>query len=123
MAIKQIGELPERSSIPYGAKIVVDNNNDSNLAPVDALVDDVCETEVNSLNTHDKSIGGAINELYALTMNNVWIGTQAEYNALETYDPNKFYLINNAPVLLWVGSQEDYDDLGTYSQNTLYVII
>jgi len=122
MAIKQIGELPEQSSIPYGAKIVVDNNNDANLAPVDALTDAVCDTEVSSLNTHDKSVGGAINELYALAMGDVWIGTQAQYDALETYE-SKFYLINNAPILLWVGSQEDYDELGTYSENTLYVIV
>jgi len=123
MSIRQIGELDTLENIPVGAKgVVVDNNNDANLVPVDALVNDIASTEINTLNTRDKSIGGAISELYAFATQDFWIGTQAQYDALDTYE-DKPYLITDAPVLLWIGSQNDYDNLGTYSNNTLYIIV
>ena len=123
MAIKQIGELDELQNIPVGSKgVVVDNNNDANLVSVDTLVNDICATEVETLNTRDKSVGGAISELYAFATQDFWIGTQSQYDALQTYE-DKPYLITDAPVLLWIGSQSDYDNLGTYSNNTLYIIV
>jgi len=123
MAIKQIGELDTLTNIPVGAAgVVVDNGNDANLVPVDKLVEGICETQVNSLNTRDKSVSGAINELYAFATNDIWVGTQAQYDALQEYD-RKFYLISNAPVLLWIGTQSEYDNLSSYSQDTLYVIV
>ena len=123
MSIKQIGELDTLSDIPVGAQgVVVDNNNDANLVPVDKMVEGICNTEVETLNTRDKSVGGAISELYAFATQDFWQGTQEQYEALQTYE-DKPYLITDAPVLLWIGSQAQYDNLETYSNNTLYIIV
>ena len=123
MSIRQLGELDEIQSIPVNAKgIVVDNHNDANTVPAESLADGICGIQVTTLDTRDKSIAGAVNELYAFATKDFWVGTQQEYNELETKE-NIPYLITDAPVMLWVGSQSEYDDLSSYSQNTLYVIV
>jgi hypothetical protein len=123
MSIKQIGELPELSTIPVGSKgVVLDNHNDANVVPVESVAEGICGTEVEQLSTRNKTISGGINELYAFATKEFWVGTQAEYNEIETKE-NIPYLITDAPVMLWVGTQEDYEELSEYSQNTLYVIV
>lgn len=123
MSVKQIGELEEIQNIPIGAKgVVIDNSNDANTISADNLTGSLCSQTIPSLGTRDKTVAGAINELYAFATGDIWVGTQEQYNALEEYD-RKFYLISNAPVLLWVGTQDEYDNLGAYSQDTLYIIV
>lgn len=123
MAVKQIGELDELSTIPVGSKgVVVDNHNDANTVPVESVAEGVCASTIPLLETRNKSISGGINELYAFATKDFWVGTQQEYNDLEEKE-NIPYLITDAPVMLWVGSQAQYNDLSEYSQNTLYVIV
>ena len=123
MSVKQIGELTDLESIPVDAKgLVVDNSNDANTLPMDTLISGLCNQTISSLGTRDKTLKGAINELYAFATGDIWVGTQEQYDALEEYD-RKIYLISNAPVLLWVGTQEQYEGLSSYSQDTLYIIV
>lgn len=123
MSIQQIGELQEVTTIPVNSKgVVVDNNNDANTVPVESVAEGICGTEVPVLNTRNKTVSGAVNELYAFATKDFWVGTQEEYNDLTTKE-NIPYLITDAPVMLWVGTQEEYNALPSYSQNTLYVIV
>lgn len=41
----------------------------------------------------DGKLNGAINELNDNTAIKIWVGTEAEYNAISTKDPNTLYFL------------------------------
>lgn len=53
-----------------------------------------------------------------------WNGTQQEYDALESYDPNTYYYITDGTSLkgVWTGTQAQYDAITTKDPNIFYYI-
>ena len=66
--IAQIGDLTTITSMPVGAQLVIEHNNDANLIGVDSLIS-------------------------ALLADALWVGTQTEYNELGTYNSSTLYVI------------------------------
>lgn len=66
--ITQIGDLTTITSMPVGAQLVIEHSNDANLIGVDSLIS-------------------------ALLADALWVGTQAEYNELGTYNSTTLYVI------------------------------
>lgn len=99
--LKKIGELPNLSS----QLVAMNGNNAVGVIALEneaytANMSDIMEgigkiVEFNTLDTGNQTIIGAINEIYAFMHNYVVFCTQAEYDALTTYE-NKLYLITDA---------------------------
>ena len=65
--IHQIGELEDKLLLTNADKLVVVNNNDANAMLAGNLMSNLCQTETfSNLQTADKTIAGAINELYGM---------------------------------------------------------
>ena len=59
------------------------------------------------------------------TIPQTWVGTQAEYDAITTPDPNTTYYITDGVAngyQLWKGTQAQYDAITTPDDNTIYCI-
>lgn len=68
--IHQIGELEDKLLLTNADKLVVVNQNDANAMLAGNLMSNLCQTETfSNLQTTDKTIEGAINELYSLLSN------------------------------------------------------
>lgn len=99
--VKSIGELDAKEYNALNATLmqsgycVVENGDEVNLVSLSDLTNFMGHyKEYSQLETSNKELISAINELYAYVYNYVWIGTTEEYEALETYE-DMFYLVTD----------------------------
>lgn len=99
--VKSIGELDAKEYNALNATLmqsgycVVENGDEVNLVSLSDLTNFMGHyKEYSQLETSNKELIAAINELYAYVYNYVWIGTTEEYEALPEYE-DMFYLVTD----------------------------
>ena len=95
MSIRQIGDLDSINNLSATDKLIVQKQNMAHAIPTVDALNLLGNIELSGLDTTAKTLIGAINELYATArgVTGVWLGTQAEYDAIVEKNQNTIYII------------------------------